>query len=91
MTGSELTEGDWKVAKERAKSLSEGYGIGMIGRLLTKKELLKDPFSARRLIEAREAEAQLRSRPLSAGQRKAESVRVEDLERMLEMFRGNPE
>ena len=43
--------------------------------------MLQNPRNARRLIEAREAEARIRSRPLNAAQRKAESVRVEDLAR----------
>jgi len=38
----ELTKSDWEVAKDRAESLSEGYGIGMIGKLFTKKDLLKE-------------------------------------------------
>ena len=42
MKKSELTEGDWEVAKQRAETLSDDYGIGIVGRLLTKGELLKD-------------------------------------------------
>jgi len=42
MKMSELTKADWEVAKKRAESLSEDYGIGMVGRLLTKKDLLDE-------------------------------------------------
>ena len=47
-----------------------------------RQNLLLSPRNARRLIEAREAEARLRNRPLSASARKAESVRLEDRKRL---------
>lgn len=46
-----------------------------------KRELLKDPFSARRLIEAREAETRLRNRPLSAAGRQAQANIQSELDR----------